>query len=798
MEASVQANVASLVGGSEQQQRQQKQPKQQMQQMQQQQQQQQMQQIQQIQQGQLQPQHYSLPGVLHFLQSEWRVFERERNLWEIERADLKARVAFLEGERQALEHLKSDLLRRVKMLEYSLRQERAKYLQLSQQHQLSQKQVSATVPISTDPILTSNEISIEANQLVPSDHIFSSANLHQGNSTAMQNPSIDPSSTDSDSPSFSVFRGDAGGLVVPVGAIEALSSMRNANGNLLNFSKGYGNLRSRELLKSYLKEADSLLATTTWASSISGRHINTLSLPDSDRSYMPIDTTSESTSEMDASAASSIKNSTATTMQSQQKIKLLQNSVSGTGHGVSDKNHSMESKKAAVKPQLFQKKDTEEGGSSLTIRPNRAILTKNNAHTAPREDEDSSIDNNKTIRRSGNSKAVVHFDVTEEQETYQSNDAEDSMEIDDNTTQKSIVSTRKDFSWQLRDTLKSHFDAVRDVAFHPKEMILFSASEDHTVKMWPLGTNASHDLEPLYTFRGHKDVVTSLAVSCEGGRMYSAGGDATICIWRIPSQEGQPYPAYDPTVRQHVFVGHSDMIWDLCLHPFQGQFPLLASASADGTIKLWDTTVGSPALKSTLWYTGSANGGRSAERNDRPSSMTVNSDFEIPTVSGWTNTDLTKLVVGYRNSVIKMFDIETGLEALKFVSNISSSANAQVNTLVCHPTQSLVITGHEDTSIRLFDINSGKCIHSIAAHSESVSSLDVSSSGLTFVSGDHDCSIRWWDLSMRRCLQEQSSHRKKYDAGIWSVQYHPLMNDVVASGGADGTCKVYKSMTVFE
>ena len=32
---------------------------------------------------------YTLPGVLHFLQAEWRKFERERNEWTIEKAELK-------------------------------------------------------------------------------------------------------------------------------------------------------------------------------------------------------------------------------------------------------------------------------------------------------------------------------------------------------------------------------------------------------------------------------------------------------------------------------------------------------------------------------------------------------------------------------------------------------------------------------------------------------------------------------------------------------------------------------------
>ena len=89
---------------------------------------------------------YTLAGVLHFLQTEWRRYERDRNEWEIERAEMRvsrgtlsawhgpgvdqqfvtfqARVALLEGERRSVENLKTDLMRRVKMLEFALRQER--------------------------------------------------------------------------------------------------------------------------------------------------------------------------------------------------------------------------------------------------------------------------------------------------------------------------------------------------------------------------------------------------------------------------------------------------------------------------------------------------------------------------------------------------------------------------------------------------------------------------------------------------------------------------------------------------
>lgn len=49
---------------------------------------------------------------------------------QVERAELQARIALLQGERKGQENLKNDLVRRIKMLEYCLRQERAKYHKL--------------------------------------------------------------------------------------------------------------------------------------------------------------------------------------------------------------------------------------------------------------------------------------------------------------------------------------------------------------------------------------------------------------------------------------------------------------------------------------------------------------------------------------------------------------------------------------------------------------------------------------------------------------------------------------------
>lgn len=53
-----------------------------------------------------------------------------------------------------------------------------------------------------------------------------------------------------------------------------------------------------------------------------------------------------------------------------------------------------------------------------------------------------------------------------------------------------------------------------------------------------------------------------------------------------------------------TYVGHTDAIWDISLSPENHQTNLLASASADGTIKIWDTQSNTNLLKSSWTFDG--------------------------------------------------------------------------------------------------------------------------------------------------------------------------------------------------
>jgi len=328
-------------------------------------------------------------------------------------------------------------------------------------------------------------------------------------------------------------------------------------------------------------------------------------------------------------------------------------------------------------------------------------------------------------------------------------------------------------TWNAKYTLRSHFDGVRALAFHPTEPVLVTASEDSTLKLWnlqktiPAKKSASLDVEPVYTFRGHVGPVLCLAMSSTGEQCFSGSLDGSLQCWNIPGSNIDPYDSYDPSVLGSSLLGHTDAIWGLSLHSQQLQ---LLSCSADGTVRLWNPQSPSPLL--TVF---------SSENDGTPTSV----DF--------VRDDPSKMVTSYTSAACLLFDLETGQAVTRLDTDQGvedSIFGRQINRIISHPTLPLTITAHEDRHIRFYDNNTGKLAHSMVAHLDAVTCLAVDPNGLYLLSGSHDCSIRLWNLENKTCVQEITSHRKKFDESIFDVAFHPS-KPFIASAGADALAKVF-------
>lgn len=68
----------------------------------------------------------SMTGVMRFLQTEWHRHERERNAWQIERAEMKSRIGKLEGDGRTNKRLRESMDKHIRLLEHALKKEREK------------------------------------------------------------------------------------------------------------------------------------------------------------------------------------------------------------------------------------------------------------------------------------------------------------------------------------------------------------------------------------------------------------------------------------------------------------------------------------------------------------------------------------------------------------------------------------------------------------------------------------------------------------------------------------------------
>ncbi|EON96731.1 putative striatin pro11 protein [Phaeoacremonium minimum UCRPA7] len=435
-------------------------------------------------------------------------------------------------------------------------------------------------------------------------------------------------------------------------------------------------------------------------------------------------------------------------------------------------------------------------------------------------------------------------------------------------------------NFKLRYGLRGHLDTVRTVIFSgggsPGEPEICTAGDDGLIKRFHIPRNnpghlhnngantatSDLDVQADFTHRGHTGAVMCLASwspspnLSTGGRaqgdgwIFSGGQDSTIRVW----ERGRVDP-------KATLDGHTDAVWSLCVLPatlgaiFGQTNPygspdriLLASGAADGTIRVW--AVSAPPQMTSPQPPAAATGRRGAGSGGRvrgnsmssgsafPSSpqptVASNSPFHYTLVHSISRTNsaasptcITALsgtgesfVVSYSDAAIIVYDTRTGEEIGNMASletydgTLQSSVNSVVATTVGldqsqhqvgeedsggGPTgggramagsgvEGVVISGHEDRFIRFFDANSGQCTYNMLAHPAAISSLSLSPDGRELVSAGHDASLRFWSLETRSCTQEITSHRIMRGEGVCAVVWGGRW---VVSGGGDGIVKVF-------
>uniref|UniRef100_A0A8C5EBF9 Striatin n=1 Tax=Gouania willdenowi TaxID=441366 RepID=A0A8C5EBF9_GOUWI len=685
---------------------------------------------------------YSIPGILHFLQHEWARFEVERAQWEVERAELQAQIAFLQGERKGQENLKKDLVRRIKMLEYALKQERAKYHKLKYGTEFNQGDMKPPN---------------EANENENSGSLNNQLSWKQGRQLLrqyLQEVGYTDTILDVKSQRVRALLGLAGdgsnrtGVQISTdktelsdtsAVLEAFKFIENAAAEFSDEDDDEEN-EGKDRTNIMRKKPPSSSSTTPAS-------MDTSEDPDAEEALKGFDFLS-SPDEMDTSPESR-----------------------GPGDGT-----DWGPNRSKLQDMLANLRDAEDLShmqppSAPQTRPS---VPRFNEHEANRTEEVEAL----TFPPTSGKAFIMGTDEGMESELglgelaglTVANEA-DSLAYDIGNNKDAMRKT-----WNPKFTLRSHFDGIQALAFHPVEPVLVTASEDHTLKMWnlqktaPAKKSTSLDVEPIYTFRAHRGAVLCVVMSSTGEQCFSGGVDGTIQCWNTPNPNIDPYDSYDPSVLRGALSGHTDSVWGLV---YSGVHQRLLSCSADGTVRLWDANTTSPSL---------------AVFNE-------NKKLGVPSSVDLVSSEPAHLVTSFTNGQIGLFNMETRQLILSLESNVEAQTSSPlcqilINKVLSHPTLPITITAQEDRHIKFYDNNSGKLIHSMVAHLDAVTSLAVDPNGLYLMSGSHDCSIRLWNLESKTCIQEFTAHRKKFEESIHDVAFHPS-KCYIASAGADALAKVF-------
>ncbi|HAX80298.1 MAG TPA: hypothetical protein DCY88_31795, partial [Cyanobacteria bacterium UBA11372] len=306
---------------------------------------------------------------------------------------------------------------------------------------------------------------------------------------------------------------------------------------------------------------------------------------------------------------------------------------------------------------------------------------------------------------------------------------------------------------QIRNTLSfiGHGDWVWAIAYSPDGKILASGSSDRTVKLWDIATGNC-----IKTLHGHADIVHSVAIS------------------PIP-------PNSEKEKAQHPLASS---LFRGTAGGSQGG-GILASGSADQTVRIWNITTGDCCQILT-------------GHKSQISAVAFSPDgLSLASCDGKS---------------IKIWDIQTGkcnqtfCNDLTFVWSIAFSPDGET------------LAGGDGKVIKLWDIKTGECYQILAGFTSQVWSVVFSSNGQIIAASDKQ-TLKFWQIDENGAINALQTIQG-YANSVWSVAVSPLLSEltspptplrqadpplpplakgwqggIVASGGADQTISLWDIST---
>lgn len=226
------------------------------------------------------------------------------------------------------------------------------------------------------------------------------------------------------------------------------------------------------------------------------------------------------------------------------------------------------------------------------------------------------------------------------------------------------------------------------------------------------------------SLKAHEKGISSVKFSPNGQWLASVSADGTCRLWQVSLSE---LGANEPIKSlQSILIGrHPEGISDLSWSP---DSTMICTASDDKTLGLWSVT-GAPIGQQDGQVDQQQQDPFSEDLSQEPLSNSVNKKYsgnKAKKPGPTKQPRLIKFLKGHTNYV--------------FCCQFSPNSN-------------LIVSGSFDESVKIWDVQKGKCLRTLTAHSDPVSGVDFNRDGSLIVSGSYDGLIRIWDTATGQCLK---------------------------------------------
>ncbi len=287
----------------------------------------------------------------------------------------------------------------------------------------------------------------------------------------------------------------------------------------------------------------------------------------------------------------------------------------------------------------------------------------------------------------------------------------------------------------------------------------------------------------LRTLRGHTSEVLGVAAGPDGRRLATASADGTARIWDARTGE-----------QITVCAGHADQVRGPAFSPDGRR---LATVSADGTARIWDASTGEQVAVltghagSVLAAAFSPDGARVATAGEDSTVRTwdVRTGEQVTVLTGhagrvWEvafSPDGARLATAGHDATARTWEASTGAQL-----TVMTGHSGPVRRVAFSPDGARLATGGDDRTARVWTAETGEQSATFIGHGGALWGVGFSLDGARLATAARDGIARVWDLDEGRLLRSFVGHT----SGLNDLAISPD-GTWVATGGDDSTARTW-------